>query len=470
MTRTIRTLLSALLVPGLIACSTTPLNSAELEVTSHDDGEVVLGSRAVDITGTVSHATSLVLYRGDDTFEGTIDDGTFTVSLELHDGTNQLELVAEGPGGDAAVSLSLVYPFMALADFASATRVIGGARDAADTSVSQTGIGGPFSSAAIDGGRLYLGDYNANRVLVYDGIPETDGAAASLVIGQQNFSDTAGGLSGSTFGEVAGMAAGDGRLFVADRTHNRILVWTTPPTANGAPASFALGQTALDTSVGGCAADALNKPSSVVLTEGRLVVGDTGNHRVLVWNQLPSSVADLPDLVLGQPNFETCDAESDHAFYGDLDVWSDRTRLLVSDYSAHRVLLWNSFPSENFAEPDVVLGQPDLQSTGPGTSADTLNSPLGVTSNGNQIFVTDEGNHRVLIWDSFPTSSGTEADRVIGQSSFTLGTYNDTDQDGEAGPGVSDQVFEYPYFGTVAGGHLFVADYSNGRYLVFGAP
>ena len=88
-------------------------------------------------------------------------------------------------------------------------------------------------------------------------------------------------------------------------------------------------------------------------------------------------------------------------------------------------------------------------------------------SNRNRIFVADAGNHRAMVWDSFPAVSGVPADRVVGQSSFTLGAANDTDQDGSRGPGVSAATLASPYFASIVDGALIVADYRTGRYLVF---
>ncbi len=88
-------------------------------------------------------------------------------------------------------------------------------------------------------------------------------------------------------------------------------------------------------------------------------------------------------------------------------------------------------------------------------------------SNGNQIFVADAGNHRVMVWDSLPAVSGVPADRVVGQASFTLGAASDTDQDGSFSPGVSAATMAAPFFASIVDGALIVADYRTGRYLVF---
>ena len=51
-----------------------------------------------------------------------------------------------------------------------------------------------------------------------------------------------------------------------------------------------------------------------------------------------------------------------------------------------------------------VLGQPDFTSNGSGTSASSFNDPIACTVNNGKLYVVDYSNHRVLIWNSLPTS------------------------------------------------------------------
>ncbi|HAA31322.1 MAG TPA: hypothetical protein DCE56_30950, partial [Cyanobacteria bacterium UBA8553] len=53
------------------------------------------------------------------------------------------------------------------------------------------------------------------------------------------------------------------------------------------------------------AADRMHWPYGVLYHQGRLFVADTGNRRVLVWNQLPDSNGQPADLVLGQPDMRS---------------------------------------------------------------------------------------------------------------------------------------------------------------------
>ena len=89
-------------------------------------------------------------------------------------------------------------------------------------------------------------------------------------------------------------------------------------------------------------------------------------------------------------------------------------------------------------------------------SASTLNNPQGVFRDGNKVYVADTGNNRILIWNTFPQSSGVPADVVVGQSAF------DTKLSG-----TSPTAMKGPRKALVAGGNLFVADTGNARVLVF---
>ncbi len=93
-------------------------------------------------------------------------------------------------------------------------------------------------------------------------------------------------------------------------------------------------------------------------------------------------------------------------------IASDGEHFILADRNNNRVLIWNSLPDGN-TEPDIVLGQKDFTSNNPGEDPGQLNWPIGVATGGKRIIVTDVYNHRVLIWNSFPTQNGQAADIVL---------------------------------------------------------
>ncbi len=100
-------------------------------------------------------------------------------------------------------------------------------------------------------------------------------------------------------------------------------------------------------------------------------------------------------------------------------VASDGKRLIVADTYNNRILIWNTIPAKNYTPADLVLGQTNMITNIPGTAADKLRWPQGVSTDGNHLVVADAYNDRILIWNTFPTRNGQPADLVIGQPTFT---------------------------------------------------
>ena len=177
-------------------------------------------------------------------------------------------------------------------------------------------------------------------------------------------------------------------------------------------------------------------PRGIHTSGNRLIVADTAQNRVFVWNRIPASPYQAPDLVLGQSAFSGVrrnaggDTDASSLLYPS-GVWSDGEKLILADAWNHRVLVWHDFPVANAQPADIVIGQPDMQSnlpnlTGVGSPASARNLywPYGVWSDGRHLWIADTGNRRVLFYDTIPTHHYAAADRVIGQDGFTEKDYN----------------------------------------------
>ncbi len=177
-------------------------------------------------------------------------------------------------------------------------------------------------------------------------------------------------------------------------------------------------------------------PRAALLSKGRLIVSDTGQNRVFIWNELPKQKHQEPDVVLGQTEAGNTmrnsggEAHASSLLYPS-GLWSDGKRLLVADAWNHRVLIWHEFPRENSQAADVVLGQPDFHGNLPNVrgitakpSARSLNWPYGLFSNGKALWIADTGNRRILYFDNIPEESFAEAQAVIGKSSFEERDYD----------------------------------------------
>jgi hypothetical protein len=80
-------------------------------------------------------------------------------------------------------------------------------------------------------------------------------------------------------------------------------------------------------------------------------------------------------------------------------LFSNGTQLFVEDNNNSRILIWNEIPTKNFSKADVVIGQENFTSGNGTTTARTLMYPSGITLYGNQLLVSDTSNSRVLIFN-----------------------------------------------------------------------
>ena len=95
-----------------------------------------------------------------------------------------------------------------------------------------------------------MADTQNNRVLIYNHIPTTNGAAADVVLGQPNFTtfvepDLTQQKNNVTASQLLNPVAvsSDGiHLFVTDLGYNRVLIWNSIPTTNRQAADVAIGQ------------------------------------------------------------------------------------------------------------------------------------------------------------------------------------------------------------------------------------
>jgi uncharacterized protein (TIGR03437 family) len=336
------------------------------------------------------------------------------------------------------------------------------------------------------------------------------GQAARLVIGQPTFTTQQSGTSGTLLGAVGGLAFANGALFVADSNrvgllpdNNRVLVFNNiqqslpGPTDEisvtsrcpvcGGQASLVLGQPDFISSAYATTAGGMRLPCGVASDGTILAVADTDNNRVLLWKSIPTVTGQPADIVLGQKDFTTVGpvVVDNKSFRAPQGVSVQNGKLFVADTQNNRVMIWNSIPAQNNQPADLVLGQPNFNTTPQPditkqtftAAANSLLSPTSVTSDGTRLYVADLGDNRVLIWNSIPTGNQQPADVEIGQVDLTGTIANDsahlcpqsgTDSSGNATyPGRCGATLNFPRFALSDGTRLFIADGGNDRVLVF---
>jgi len=253
------------------------------------------------------------------------------------------------------------------------------------------------------------------------------------------------------FNHNGGIATDGTHLILADRNNNRILIWNTLPEGNEEP-NIVLGQKDFYTNNPGNGSDELSWPIAVATDGTHLIVADTWNHRILIWNSFPTENGQAADLVLETP-------EKPHDERGDLKwpwaVWTDGKKLVVTSTQAGQVFIWNEFPTENNQEPDVILANVDL------------GTPRSIASDGTHLAIGDHnargtpstpgGAKGTFFWNTFPTEDDQPYDFFV-SNPFRMGEEQASDAIGGEwmfGPTVTED------------GKLFAL--TNGVFLIWNA-
>jgi hypothetical protein len=329
-----------------------------------------------------------------------------------------------------------------------------------------------------ENGPLWIADTGHHRLLGWQHCPCEDGEPADWVIGQPDFysegRNAKTDAGPTTLNVPTGMTAyGDG-LAVADAWNHRVLIWYRIPQRSHYPPDLVLGQEDfehVDINRGRLtpSADTLYWPYGVSAWGDALVVADTGNRRVLVWQRPPDRNAQPADLVLGQTGFDRRDENAGggpsamsmrwpHA----IARWGEA--LCVADAGNNRIMIWDRMPSESVAECQWILGQADCSHVDHNAGhywpqANTLNMPYGVATLGDWLVVADTANSRLLGWHKRDLATGAEACALAAQPNFEKKGDNQW-----AFP--SRDTLCWPYGVSICERLLAIADSGNNRVMI----
>lgn len=216
--------------------------------------------------------------------------------------------------------------------------------------------------------------------------------------------------------------------------------------------------------------DGFDKPASIGCDKrGNFFVCDSGNHRVVMYNQ-----ERVPVVVFGQRDFSIAEL-LDPPLADSLNVpaasfYSDELeQLFVADKGNNRVLMYTGpFPEGTTGlAAKRVYGQESKMETNIVNAPDMavgpfgLNGPEGVSvDDEKRLFVSDTSNHRILIFDA--GSDVTDPVGIIGQGDFKQGDPN------RGNPEATDDSFNTPLgISHDLSGNFVVADHGNNRILFF---
>ena len=345
---------------------------------------------------------------------------------------------------------------------------------------SATTMYGPRGACLVsENGPLWVADTGHHRLLGWRERPQSDGVPADWVIGQPDFSQE--GHNGKGTPNAASVSVptgicicGEG-LAVADAWNHRVLIWKQLPRDSRVPADIVLGQDNFEQNQSNrgfaeTRGDRLHWPYGVFYGEGRLWVADTGNRRVLMWNQIPEINGQPADLVLGQPTMNSRDENgggtpnaSSMRWPHAIAVWHEK--LVITDAGNNRVMIWQQIPTENNQPCELVLGQSrfdtvELNQGAYFPSDSSLSMPYGVAAVGEWLICADTANSRLMGWRGSVTME-MSARGLTGQFHFQSKSENRSY--GKA----SRNSLCWPYSISTCGDRAIIADSGNNRVLLW---
>ena len=156
----------------------------------------------------------------------------------------------------------------------------------------------------------------------------------------------------------------------------------------------------------------------------RLFVRD--RSRILVFDIHPERMQDYPEAthVIGQPDFDTMVQGGGRKKFSGAEIIVDERdqRLFVEDGS--RILIFDIDPRRltNYPDATLVIGQPNFNSREQGLGPNRLTRAHGIAldSEEQRLFVSDQGNNRILVFDVHPNRlrNDPRAIAVLGQPDF----------------------------------------------------
>ncbi|MDE0855792.1 MAG: NHL repeat-containing protein [Nevskia sp.] len=309
------------------------------------------------------------------------------------------------------------------------------------------GLSSPTKASIGGGGQLVVADRGNNRVLIWNSAPtgaSGNQVAPDVVIGQPNatasVSNNNTGFSSSLCpagtngkpsqcnvnGPTSAAITSKGQLMVVDKGNSRVMIWNSVPTVSGTPADLEVGEKDFNTVVSGQVDGyngttyilQMNSPTDVWTDGSQMLVSDTGNNRVLYWYSLPSTNNDISTaFVYGQTKFASqVSGSGQQGLNGPTGVALSGSNLFIGDTQNNRVLQF-LVSQTNGTSAKYVFGQQDFTHTAyndtdqngqPGNqqnnqsntlpAQNVLYNPQGVavSNDGQQIYVTDNGNSRVM--------------------------------------------------------------------------
>jgi hypothetical protein len=233
------------------------------------------------------------------------------------------------------------------------------------------------------GKQVFVADTGNNRVLVWDSFPVVNNQCADRVLGQVNFATRSGPPTGAGLDAPVGVITTMGdQVWVLDNGISVKAYNFTVNVTNDEVPDIILNVAGGET-VGGPTTNVTENSFGfsfgLASDDISFLVSDTSNNRVKLWRNVPDVNDEPPDVMLCQVNFTTFapGTSGNTTCNGPEGVAVEGNLIAVADTGNNRVLLWNQYITVNDTGAQIVLGQSNFSTVAVATnmSASSLNAP-----------------------------------------------------------------------------------------------